>query len=248
MPPPDRLTMPTAAQLVANAIRKQIVTGELADGDSLAPEAALIEQYGISRPTFREALRILQSESLLSIRRGSRGGARVNAPTIEPIARQAGYLLQYQGTTLGDVYQARAVLEPPCAALLATSTRSVKRALRAALEVENAAALDGEEFPRASARFHEEVIRLAGNNTLALFAGILHGIIESHTQDVYGADPDQRERTATSGAAHSRLVEIVEDGDAARAEAHWRAHLEAIGSRMKRSNTLRRPIDLFTSA
>src|SRR5262245_53240086 len=134
MPAADHVVMPTAAQLVAEAIRRQIVTGELADGESLPPEATLIEQYGVSRPTFREALRILQSESLISIRRGSRGGARVNAPTIDPIARQAGYVLQYQDTSLGDVYRARLILEPPAAGLLAQASRSTKKALRAALE------------------------------------------------------------------------------------------------------------------
>jgi DNA-binding FadR family transcriptional regulator len=44
----DHVVMPTAAQLVADAIRRQIVTGELADGESLPPEATLIEQYASS--------------------------------------------------------------------------------------------------------------------------------------------------------------------------------------------------------
>lgn len=237
--------MPTAAQLVADAIRRQIVTGKLADGESLPPEAALIEQYGVSRPTFREALRILQSESLISIRRGSRGGARVNAPTIEPIARQAGLVLQHQETTLGDIYEARLILEPPAAALLAGTSRATKKALRAALEEEQAAA-DPVAFAHASGAFHEAVIRLAGNNTLALFAGILHEIIEAHSETVYRDDRDARERTERSGAAHERLVELVEAGDDAGAEAHWREHMEDIGSRMTRANFLRRRIDLFS--
>jgi DNA-binding FadR family transcriptional regulator len=241
----DHVVMPTAAQLVADAIRRQIVTGELSDGESLPPEATLIEQYGVSRPTFREALRILQSESLISIRRGSRGGARVNAPTIDPIARQAGYVLQYQATTLGDVYRARLILEPPAAALLADTTRATKKALRAALEEEEAAAADPAAFAHASGAFHEQVIRLAGNNTLALFAGILHGIIEGHSEIVYRDERDATERTRRSGAAHARLVELVEAGDAEAAEAHWRAHMEDLGTRMTRNNALKRPVDLF---
>jgi len=237
--------MPTAAQLVADAVRRQIATGELADGESLPPEATLIEQYGVSRPTFREALRILQSESLISIRRGSRGGARVNAPTIEPIARQAGYVLQYQETTLGDVYQARLILEPPAAALLAGANRTTKKALRAALDTEEAAAADPSAFAQASAEFHEAVIRLAGNNTLALFAGILHGIIEGHSAVVYSDDRDAAERQERSAAAHRRLVELVEAGDGERAEAHWRTHMEELGARMTRNNALKRAVNLF---
>jgi DNA-binding FadR family transcriptional regulator len=237
--------MPTAAQLVADAIRRQIVTGELADGESLPPEATLIEQYGVSRPTFREALRILQSESLISIRRGSRGGARVNAPTIEPIARQAGYLLQHQETTLADIYRARLILEPPAAGLVAGGNRAVKKALREALDAEEAAAGDPAAFARASAAFHEAVIQLAGNNTLTLFAGILHGIIEGHSAVVYRDDRDAAERTERSGAAHRELVELVDAGDAEGAEAHWRAHMEDLGARMTRNNALKRRVDLF---
>lgn len=237
--------MPTAAQLVADAIRRRIITGELDDGESLPPEAALIEQYGVSRPTFREALRILQSETLISIRRGSRGGARVNAPTIEPIARQAGLLLQHQGTTLGDVYEARLILEPPAAARLAGTTKATKKALRAALEEEEAAAADPAAFGHASGAFHEAVVRLAGNSTMALFAGILHEIIDAHSESVYPADRDAPERTERSGAAHRRLVELVEAGNAARAEAHWRRHMEEIGSRMAVADFLKRRVDLF---
>jgi DNA-binding FadR family transcriptional regulator len=241
----DHVVMPTAAQLVADAIRRQIVTGELADGESLPPEATLIEQYGVSRPTFREALRILQSESLISIRRGSRGGARVNAPTIDPIARHAGYVLQYQQTSLGDVYRARLILEPPAAGLLAGTNRATKKALRAALEAEQAAADDAAAFAHASGAFHEDVIKLAGNNTLALFAGIMHGIIEGHVELVFRDDGDAAEHKERSSEAHARLVELVEAGDAEGAEEHWLAHMEELGTRLTRTSSLKRPIDLF---
>lgn len=242
---PKAVSMPTAAQLVADAIRQQIVTGVLADGESLPPEASLIEQYGVSRPTFREALRILQSESLITIRRGSRGGARVNAPTVDPVARQAGHVLQHMGTTLGDVYQARAIIEPPAAGMIASNgNKAAIRTLRAALEREQAAADDADAFAHASAHFHDEVIRLAGNNTLALFAGILHEIIEASSATVYRAEGDARHRTETSGAAHERLLDLIERGDADGAEEHWRAHLDEIGAGL-RAQTLKREVDLF---
>lgn len=238
--------MPTAAQLVADSIRRQIVTGTLQDGESLPPEAALIETYGVSRPTFREALRILQSESLITIRRGSRGGARVNAPTIEPIAQQAGHVLQHQGTTLEDVYEARRILEPPAAAMLAGTNRTTRKALRRALQREQAAeASDPLEYAHASAAFHEAVMRLAGNNTLSLFAGILHDIIDRHSEFVYRDERDVPGRRERSDAAHERLVELVEAGDVKGAEAHWQDHLDDIGSRMGRAGVLKRRVDLF---
>src|SRR5690606_34627699 len=77
---PRRITIPKMAETVAAQLRKMIVRGELKEGDRLMSEAELMAQFGISRPTLREAIRILESESLLTITRGSREGARVNKP------------------------------------------------------------------------------------------------------------------------------------------------------------------------
>ncbi len=134
-PDSEAITHPTAGQLVADNIRRKIILGEFRDGDFLPNESQLLAQYGVSRPVLREAIRILQSESLLTIRRGSKGGARINAPRPEPVARQAGGLLQYGHTTVFDVFRARAIIEPPAVRLLAYNATplTIKR-LREALE------------------------------------------------------------------------------------------------------------------
>ena len=67
--------VPKTAELVATQLRNQIVRGDLREGDALPPEAALMAQFGVSRPTLREAFRVLESEALISVRRGARGGA-----------------------------------------------------------------------------------------------------------------------------------------------------------------------------
>jgi DNA-binding FadR family transcriptional regulator len=244
------VSMPTAAQLVADAIRRRIVTGQLADGQSLPPEPVLIEHFGVSRPTLREALRILQSESLLSIRRGSRGGARVNGPQINAVARQAGYLLQHQSTTVKDVYEARLVIEPPAAGLLAANGHAAAlHGLQQALEQERRSVADPATFARDSARFHKLVIELAGNKTLALFAGILSEIIDAHTHSVMleahdtnavGRDSD------TAHRSHERLLELVTARDEAGARAHWLAHMETIGAIMLEGKGARPLVDLFS--
>jgi len=56
------------------SIRRQITGGELKEGDNLPPEAQIIEEFAVSRPTLREAFRILESEKLISVSRGARGG------------------------------------------------------------------------------------------------------------------------------------------------------------------------------
>src|SRR5260221_1083150 len=111
--------VPKAAELVAAKIRRQIVSGDLPEGTALPPEAELVARYGVSRPTLREAFRILESELLVTVRRGVKGGAVVHTPSLEVAARSAQALLQYRGATLADLHQARILLEPPAAALLA---------------------------------------------------------------------------------------------------------------------------------
>ena len=110
---------PKTAELIAGHLRRRIVRGELAAGETLPPEVGLMDQFSVSRPTLREAFRILEAESLIRVRRGARGGAQVLAPDPMVAARHVGLLLQLQGTTLEDVYAAREVTEPVCARMLA---------------------------------------------------------------------------------------------------------------------------------
>ena len=62
---------PKTAELISNYLRTRIVRGELKPGEKLPSEAKLMEQFRVSRPTLREAFRILETESLISVRRGS---------------------------------------------------------------------------------------------------------------------------------------------------------------------------------
>ena len=85
-----RIRVPKTSELVADQIRRQIIRGDLNEGDSLPPEGTLLATLGISRPTLREAFRILEAESLISVVRGSRSGARVHRPSTELVSRYAG--------------------------------------------------------------------------------------------------------------------------------------------------------------
>ena len=68
------LKIPKASELIAQNLRDKIISGELKKGGFLPPESQLMQDYGISRPTLREALRILENEELIEITRGSRSG------------------------------------------------------------------------------------------------------------------------------------------------------------------------------
>lgn len=218
------------AELVALELRRRIVRGELAEGDALPSEAELMGEFAVSRPTLREAFRVLESESLLSIRRGARGGARVHVPDGSLAARYAGFILEHRSATLQDVYTARTVIEAPCAGLLAgRRTAADLDRLRAALAEAESLIDDPPAFIRAHLRFHALVVELSGNQTLVLLNGMVRDIIDranwSHVD--LDAGTEENVRANLSGfRAHVRLVELVADGDAGEATRVWRSHLE----------------------
>ena len=97
---------PRRAMVVATEIRSRIAEGSLGEGDRLPPLAELADEFGISRPTLREALRILEMEFLLDLRTGDRGGATIRTPSSRVAAQLAGIVLEARRTTLADFYRA----------------------------------------------------------------------------------------------------------------------------------------------
>jgi len=102
-----RLSAPRIAEIVADELRRQIIDGELADGDLLPRQEVLVEQFNVSLVSLREALRILETEGLVSVRRGNRGGAVVHAPAKTSAAYMLGLLLQSESVAVADESAAR---------------------------------------------------------------------------------------------------------------------------------------------
>lgn len=228
--------VPKAAELVANTIRRSIIRGELADGASLPAEARLIERFQISRPTIREAIRILESEGLVSVSRGARGGAKVSAPSFDLVSRAAGIALQSKGATVGDLYAARTVIEPPAARLVALNGGpDAVRILRDHLNKEVSLTNDREACVLAIADFHRIMMELCGNVTLMMIAHSLQGLVEQHLAiagDLNAVNEDEerfQKRTRFGLRSHARLIDLVEQGDGDGAERHWRNHMNAAG-------------------
>lgn len=219
---------PRIAEMVAGDLRRQIVSGELGEGDSLPLEAELIARYGVSRPTLREAIRILESQSLIAVTRGSRSGALVQPPDIKVAALHAAIRLQLDGTTLADVFAARIEIGLAAARLLASRpNRKVIAQLRRLHAHELGAAHDSTDYALAVTAFHAAVVESAGNQTLALVRNILEEIALAHERalgDVEGRwmlvadDHDQDD--------HTQLIELLAAGDVDAVDALWRTHLE----------------------
>ena len=210
---------------MAARIRRQIIRGDLAQDDALPTQNELMAQFGISRPTLREALRVLESEGLIAVSRGSRGGARVQVPSGEATARYAGLLLQHRGATIGDFFRARAIVEPPATRLVALRRDRIRcsRLLGQRLAQDTSDTSDASFGPG----FHRLLVELSGNQTLLLLTEVLESIQEAAVSTVARARAAllAAHKDAGSLEAHRRLIALVRAKDAAEAEAFWRRHL-----------------------
>jgi DNA-binding FadR family transcriptional regulator len=212
--------VPKAASLVAASLRQQIIRGSIGDGEPLPTEPELMAQFGVSRPTLREAMRVLESENLISVRRGSRGGPVAHQIRADLVSRYASLLLQSLGTTLADVYQAQITFEPACVRDLATSrTDRDLRVLRMALASEDTGMEDA-GATRARVGFHYLLIELTANQTLMLLSRLVSDVLLSATGAEIGLGHLEAHRD------HVTLVDLIEARDADGAHDLWRSHLE----------------------
>jgi GntR family transcriptional repressor for pyruvate dehydrogenase complex len=217
---------PKTGEMIAERLRREIARGELGIGTRLPPEDELTVELGIARTTLREALRILESQGLLEIRRGRTGGPVVTMPRIDSLAEGLAVTLQLQGTTAGDLDAARQLLEPRLAARLAeVHDDHDVAALRAAAEraADAAAASDREAFAAAAIAMHETLIDRAGNVTLATISGLLHTLVARYyARSAARSSDGQMQRAVRS---YRKLVRLIESGQAAAAEEHWRRQM-----------------------
>jgi DNA-binding FadR family transcriptional regulator len=225
---------PRTGELVAEEIRQRILSGELGQGDEIPPEADLLARFGVSRPTLRDGLRILETEGLIRIRRGRFGGAIVLQPTAERAAYQLSLVLRHQGTTMEDLARARSVIEPVCAGLCAARPDHEDVARDLGVLAERCARLvdgadDPDRFPAAAIRFHTAVLDACGIETLRLLIETLQSmwaeterLLLDTIHEIMGY-PTRVERLRIV-KAFRLVVTHIAAGDAAGAELVMREH------------------------
>ena len=224
------IRQPRLADMVAAEIRERIVDGDLEPGESLPKQEDLLAEFSVSLPSLREAMRILESEGLITVRRGKTGGALVHGPQADNAAQMLGLVLQSRHVRLNDLAVAIRALEPTCAMLCAQRpdrSEVVVRPLRALHERTLEVWDDPIEFTQRSRLFHEKIISACGNQTLILIVGALEHIWSSREeawQEIREAKHDIRERGIE---AHADIIDAIDRGDAMGVHQRISSHLEA---------------------
>lgn len=219
----------TASQTVLRQIVALLRAGRLQPGDRLPPERDLAASLGISRPTVREALSALGLLGVIEQRQG-RGTFLVESMERLPLEPYL-YRLLLNRSTIDELKEVRALLEPRIAALAAErATPEMCQELTAAFEAferEATSPTNVDSQAAAGTRFHETLARASGNVTLALLVHNLSDLMSAAGQVL------NEQEYGLSLKAHRDLLEAVLDHDPVRAEQVMAQHLEDVALRLQ---------------
>lgn len=180
---------------IVDQIERAILDGQIPVGSQLPSERDLMVQFGVSRPTIREALRILQSMGLLESRPGTRGGPVVLAPTAKALSRSLRALVGTDAVEVADLVEYRVVLEGSACRLAAIKhdESQLQRMSDAIDRMERDASANADTFADADLEFHEAIWAASGNRMLQLSGEAVAGVLLKLMQrDAAGEHQDNR--------------------------------------------------------
>jgi GntR family transcriptional repressor for pyruvate dehydrogenase complex len=228
----SRISSGRISAIIVDQIRLLMRQGQLQPGDRLPAERQLCENFGVSRVTVREALRVLEANGLVQIRVGARGGAFVRAPSREQVGEGILDYLTMSPVTANDVTELRMVLELGIIPLVCerATDDDIEDLLKLCRQAQEALATDSYDVGM-SAAFHTRVAQCAHNGAIALLLPSLHGPLLMSLREARQVAAEMGKRGTQE---HLALVAAVRDRDVASATRIMRAHLERTAARVRR--------------
>jgi GntR family transcriptional repressor for pyruvate dehydrogenase complex len=228
---PRQIRLPKASGALANELRAQILERDLQPGESLPSEAELIQMFGLSRGTVREALRLLEADGFIHIRRGPRGGIMVSHPEVDVVSRSLATLLTVGGTPLRSLFEFRKIIEPEVAAAAARdATDEQRQSLLDFVKDDSLAAGDS--------AFHEVLIACVDNDVLRSIMSAINRVVGWQTR----VDDIPSKGVEAAGKAHAKIASAIATGDAKTAASVMFKHIEAFEKVMDDAGRLDGPI------
>jgi GntR family transcriptional regulator, transcriptional repressor for pyruvate dehydrogenase complex len=228
----NRISVGRISEVIVEQIRLLIRQGQLKPGDRRPPERDLCEQFGVSRVTIREALRMLETSGLVDIRVGARGGAFLTAPTSNRVSEGITDLLTMSVISAADVTEARMILEVGIVPLVCQRANQQDLAdLEKICERSKEALRAGDYTMDMSLEFHARMAQATHNPAISM-------LVESFREPMLMSLQRAREAAPEMGRVgtkeHERLVAAVRARDEQTATRIMREHLERTALRVRR--------------
>ncbi len=222
---------------IADALKDWIADRGLQPGDRLPQEKQLIELFGVSRGTMREALKVLEAQGLIRTRTGPTGGAYINDVSMTHAIELLGNYFFFKDITIRDIYDLRKRLEPELAASLVgvVSGADIQRLQDTMTLYERPPQSQAEEREQrfAELAFHETLAELCPNAVLAFVCQFLIRLLRELTlcHRIYERPlPVLRE----GGRSYQiRLLDALRAGDTATVRAVMAEHMAFAQSAME---------------
>jgi DNA-binding FadR family transcriptional regulator len=216
-----------ASEQIAAQIRVWLEQQQLQTGERIGTEQELADEFGVSRPTMREALRLLSAAHLIRVGRGRTGGIFVARTPSEGMSRNLSesiaLMLAAQTISMTELLDARLSLEVPIAGRAAVNADgAVVERLEQAIEDATGHRPGTESFDTADSRFHQTLAEASGNQLLhALTGWILEVLQPSLVVTIAGrVDPE------AILAQHRAILRAVKRRQPAAAQRAMREHLD----------------------
>lgn len=207
--------VPKASDVLAERLRELILSRPLAEGTPLPTERELVAQSGLSRTSVREALRVLETEGLVTTKAGRNGGTQVRRPGRESISRSLGLFVRSHGVRFEALLEAREAIEPSAARLAAIHRTDDDLAEMTRIHQQLAGVSDDvDEHVRLNLQWHRAVMRASRNELLIAFFDAISQSVQAATE-VRGLNSAELRREVVR--VHERVLAAIaaRDGDAA---------------------------------
>jgi len=213
-----------AFKQIIEAILVMIADGTLSYGSSLYNEEELCQILGVSRPTLREALRVMELLGMVSVR--PRKGIMINKPNFDEGYLPISYILSFEKASAHDILELRSAIqiEMIYKAALNRTQEQLDALFEIMTKAEEDATMSNEEFTVYDEKFHQQIILCSGNMLAYKMILTLGDVIENHLMEI-NKKPMPGRRAATI-AHHREIAECIAKKDPVGAQSIMRVHLE----------------------
>jgi DNA-binding FadR family transcriptional regulator len=218
-----------ASEHIAREIRLYVERKGLKPGDRIGTENELAREFGVSRPTLREALRLLAGSHLIQVNQGRSGGIFVSATANESMGRNVSQaiatMLATESVSLHELLEARIYLEVPLAGLAAEhATKATIAEMESSIAEAEGNEPGSDEFRMADTRFHKAIADAAGNDLMVAFTSWILEVLQPSLVAYMGPALNADDILSQ----HRRILRAIRRGQPAAAQRAMLHHIEHV--------------------
>jgi len=213
---------------IIEQIRNAILSGRFKPGDKVASEKELMSEFGVSKATLREALRVLEGMGLVEIKKGIAGGVFIAEVDMRTTIHGIINFLHFKTVSIKDITMIRYLLEPPVAQIAALRIQSEDILKLESMIMENPAI--PHTIVSREIGFHRYLARMTENPILILVMDFIDNILNDIK---FQLDPGA-EFYHKVAKAHQAILECLKQKDGVGARREIENDLLEVGNHLAR--------------